>query len=469
MENVIDKKKDYWSWWCYRYWIHLSLCIAAVMTAVILIYWNEWSTPLKGLAAIAVILPVHVVEEWVFPGGFHYQYNLFTYNSKLPDRYPMSRLTDCITNLSGTVLFALLALWYAWSGDEVPAAPVMMTIGLCILEVIIHSIFGVMAWLRFRPVGKTTIYGVGSVTAYFCFGVLGVILSYSLAEYQLTATDWLYGALELLALLFFCIILPQEAAKNRDTRFIFPSAGYYERYVGVAENTRKMMDKKKDFWSWWCYRSWIKFSLCVTTLVTIAILIWWNEWSVPVKIFAAIGALIPIHVVEEWVFPGGFFYQYNTFAFRSDIPYRYPQNRLSDTITNLLATFLYVILALWYVLTGSAVPASVILMTIGFCILEVVIHSYFGIMAWLRFRSVGKTTIYGVGSVTAYFCFAPFGAILCYSLADYAITGSDWLYGIIELIVMLICVVVLPEQFTKSRDTRFVFPSAGYYERFLQK
>ncbi|MBO7601687.1 MAG: hypothetical protein J6S94_01495 [Bacteroidaceae bacterium] len=50
-----------------------------------------------------------------------------------------------------------------------------------------------------RTVGS--IYGVGSVNAYFCFGVLGVILSYSFAEYNLTATDWLYGALELIALL----------------------------------------------------------------------------------------------------------------------------------------------------------------------------------------------------------------------------------------------------------------------------
>lgn len=230
-----------------------------------------------------------------------------------------------------------------------------------------------------------------------------------------------------------------------------------------------MMDKKQDFWSWWCYRAWIKFSLCITGLVTVAILCHWNEWSTPVKVLAAIGALIPVHVVEEWVFPGGFHYQYNALAFRSDIPDRYPMCRLSDTITNLSATFLYVILALWYVLSETVVPASVILMTIGFCILEVVIHSYFGIAAWQRYRKVGKTTIYGVGSVTAYMGFGVFGVILCYSLADYTITGSDWLYGAIELIAMLVGVVVLPEQFTKSRDTKFIFPSAGYYERFIGK
>ncbi len=228
------------------------------------------------------------------------------------------------------------------------------------------------------------------------------------------------------------------------------------------------MDKKQDFCSWWCHRAWIKFSLCITGVVSVAILMYWNEWSTPIKVLAAIGALVPIHVVEEWVFPGGFHYQYNVFAFRSDQPDRYPMCRLSDTITNLLATFLYVILALWYVLNGSEVPASVILMTIGFCILEVVIHSYFGIAAWLRFCSVGKTTIYGPGSITAYLGFGVFGTILCYSLADYTITSSDWLWAAVELVTMLVCVVVLPEQFVKNRNTRFIFPSAGYYERFIK-
>lgn len=76
MKNVIDKKQDYWSWWCYRYWIHLSLCIAAVMTAVILCYWNEWSTPLKGIAAIAIILPQEATKsrdtKFIFPSAGYY-------------------------------------------------------------------------------------------------------------------------------------------------------------------------------------------------------------------------------------------------------------------------------------------------------------------------------------------------------------------------------------------------------------
>lgn len=229
-KTSLNRKEDFWSWWCYRAWILFSLCFAGVMTAIILYYWNDWSIQLKGVAAISVILPIHVVEEWVFPGGFHYQYNTFAFHSDIPDRYPMCRVSDTITNLAGTFLFAGLALWCVLKGGEVPAWMVLMTIGLCILEVLIHTYFGVMAWLRFRSVGKATIYGVGSVTAYFCFGVLGVILCYTLADLTLTSTDWLWGVVGLLVMLLGCIISPEKLTKSRDTRFVFPSAGYYDRF-----------------------------------------------------------------------------------------------------------------------------------------------------------------------------------------------------------------------------------------------
>ena len=115
----------------------------------------------------------------------------------------------------------------SWMAAPIDFVPVQFhEYGIC------HSDGEELHFVRQGKLKDFSIYGVGSVTAYFCFGVLGVILSYSLAEYQLTPTEWLYGVLELLALLFFCIILPQEATKSRDTKFIFPTAGYYERFIG---------------------------------------------------------------------------------------------------------------------------------------------------------------------------------------------------------------------------------------------
>ena len=55
------------------------------------------------IAAISVLIPLHVIEEWVFPGGFHYHYNTVM-KSKQLDRYPMSRLTDMLTNFIATIL-----------------------------------------------------------------------------------------------------------------------------------------------------------------------------------------------------------------------------------------------------------------------------------------------------------------------------------------------------------------------------
>ena len=161
-KTSLNRKEDFWSWWCYRAWILFSLCFAGVMTAIILYYWNDWSIQLKGVAAISVILPIHVVEEWVFPGGFHYQYNTFAFHSDIPDRYPMCRVSDTITNLSGTFLFAGLALW----------------------------------------------------------GVVG-----------------------LLVMLLGCIISPEKLTKSRDTRFVFPSAGYYDRFRKENGNIDKNFRK----------------------------------------------------------------------------------------------------------------------------------------------------------------------------------------------------------------------------------
>ena len=63
---------------------------------------ENWSMDLTVTAAISVLIPLHVVEEWVFPGGFHYHYNTVM-KSKQLDRYPMSRLTDMLTNFIKTL------------------------------------------------------------------------------------------------------------------------------------------------------------------------------------------------------------------------------------------------------------------------------------------------------------------------------------------------------------------------------
>lgn len=223
---------------------------------------------------------------------------------------------------------------------------------------------------------------------------------------------------------------------------------------------------KKDM-NWWCDRAWIMFGCWLTVLMTALIMIFWQNWTAELKVVAAIAALVPIHVVEEWVFPGGFHYQYNTFLYKSDQPDRYPMCRKSDMITNLGATFLYMILTCISVANGGEVSTGVIMGTIAFCILEVVIHTTFGTMAYFRFRADGKTTIYGPGSITAYLGFGVFGCILLYSIEGRVITGHDWLICAVILCIIAFVLILIPENIIKKKDNQFFFKTNGYYDRFL--
>lgn len=217
---------------------------------------------------------------------------------------------------------------------------------------------------------------------------------------------------------------------------------------------------------WWCDRAWIKFGLAITTLMSIAILWYWHEWSLELKLVAAISALIPVHVVEEWVFPGGFHYQYNS-MYKSDELDRYPMCRKSDMFTNLIITFVYAGLTMYYANTGS-VDTGILITTIIFCLLEFLVHTIFGCMMYLKFRKAGKTTIYGPGSFTAYLGFTVLGVLGIYCMEGRTATTEDWIIGIAGTLVLLAGSILVPENIIKKKGNKYFFKTAGYFERFLK-
>ena len=222
-------KKDM-NWWCDRAWIIFGCWITAVMTVLIMVFWQSWSAELKVIAAIAALIPIHVVEEWVFPGGFHFQYNTFLYKSEQPDRYPMCRKSDMITNLEATLLYIILTCICIING-EVNTGMIMGTIVFCALEVFLHTLFGSLAYFRYKSKGKTTIYGPGSLTAYLGFGVLGVILLYSMQGRTITSGDWIVCFVILAIIAFGCILIPETLIKKKDSPYFFKTNGYYDRFL----------------------------------------------------------------------------------------------------------------------------------------------------------------------------------------------------------------------------------------------
>ena len=223
--------------------------------------------------------------------------------------------------------------------------------------------------------------------------------------------------------------------------------------------------QEKTGLDWWCDRAWIKFGLIVSAVMFALILINWNNWDTTIKIFAGIAVLVPIHVVEEWVFPGGFHYQYNVGLSKSDLPNAYPMSRVQDMCTNLLATFLYIILTFLCLFNEKFITGTLI-MTIVFCGLELFMHTVMGVIMYFKLKNAGKTTIYGPGSITTYWVFVPLGVIGLYNLEVSAITSFDAIVAAV-LLAILIAMIFLPVKFSSKEDMTFAFPDAKYYERFI--
>lgn len=218
----------------------------------------------------------------------------------------------------------------------------------------------------------------------------------------------------------------------------------------------------------WCKTAWLKCSLLITALMLILILVNWNVWPLALKCVAAVAALIPVHASEEWLFPGGFAYQYNLFLNKSQYPNAYPMNRASDMVTVLGTTIMYALLVLYFSITGRTVPSGVLLGATCFSALEVSVHTYFGIRAYLKFKDQGKTTIYGTGSMTAYTGFLVLGCIMIRQIAALGISAADigWCVAILGITSVL---VFVPEAKFKDQNSPYAYSSSGYYERFLKR
>lgn len=207
-------------------WLYVTTLIAGVILGIMIISWHVWDMQTKLVAMGTILLAVHVLEEWHFPGGFHTMYNLMA-KSDIPDRYPMNQLSDMWTNLIG-ILFGCFCL-------IVGVTPLLVTMQLllCIGEVQGHLTGGVFVKKRFREKGKRTIYNPGLFTTLFGYIPLAVaiIVSY-FAQQPPTLRE------VVLAIIFAAILggiaLPgaEKLCKSKDTPYGYDwGDGYFEKYM----------------------------------------------------------------------------------------------------------------------------------------------------------------------------------------------------------------------------------------------
>lgn len=172
-----------------------------------------------------IVLVFHVWEEWVLPGGFHYIYNL---GSAFPDRYPMSQLTDMITNFGGALLgLVVLLVW----GFRTEAS---IAIGIfSLFEAVVHTIPAGKSLAVFGPAGQRLFYAPGLVTV--CLGFLpvgvGQLLTVIRSRPRPSARQWILGIAALVVLSLALVQLPEALLKDDRSPYPFENHGYYTQFI----------------------------------------------------------------------------------------------------------------------------------------------------------------------------------------------------------------------------------------------
>ena len=140
-------------------WLYVITGIAGVILGLTVSHWDVWTLQTRIYALSAALLPLHVLEEWRFPGGFHTMYNLMQGTGiAKADRYPMNQLSDMWTNFIG-VIFSCIVLLIG-----VRPLFLLMELFICAAEIFGHTSGGIFLYRRYHDRGKKTIYSPGSAT-----------------------------------------------------------------------------------------------------------------------------------------------------------------------------------------------------------------------------------------------------------------------------------------------------------------
>lgn len=208
-------------------WLYVMAAIGIVLAVRIWKNRKVWDE-INILCALAIIvLILHVLEEWVIPGGFHYSYNI-AHGSSVLSRYPMNRLTDMITNFGAVVLGCVVLK--VWKFRKSAAIAVML---FSAFEVGIHITIGIQDMQIFAPYGMNTLYSPGLITSLFGFLPICVLLAVCLfkkKENRPKIRHWIMAIVATAILSFLLINLPEDVLGSENSPYEFTDRGYYESF-----------------------------------------------------------------------------------------------------------------------------------------------------------------------------------------------------------------------------------------------
>lgn len=212
------------AWLCI--WLYVMLGIGVFLVVKVWKNRKTWDIVNILCTLAVVVLVLHVVEEWVLPGGLHYSYN-FTHGSTDLARYPMNRLTDMITNFGGVILGCIVLKF--WGFGKTAGIAVML---FSAFETVIHVVIGINSLNTFGKYGMQFLYSPGLVTSLFGFLPITVGLAIYLFKKANRASlrQWITAVVVMFGFCFLLINLPEMILGDENSPYTFTDRGYYEKF-----------------------------------------------------------------------------------------------------------------------------------------------------------------------------------------------------------------------------------------------
>lgn len=218
-------------------WLYVMTAIGILLGFFVWKNRKTWSTLNIFCTLAIIVLILHVIEEWVLPGGLHYSYNI-AHGSTLLSKYPMNRLTDMITNFGAVVVGCIvLKIW----GFRKPAGIAIMMFSA--FELVIHLTIGIQDMQIFKTYGMNTLYSPGLITSLFGFLPICIGLAIHLFKEKGNRPNlkqWILAIVATVILSFLLINLPEAVLGKKNNPYEFTNRGYYEPFGEQYEHDNGM-------------------------------------------------------------------------------------------------------------------------------------------------------------------------------------------------------------------------------------
>ena len=220
--------------WILAVWLYISAGIAGAAAFYVFYKRKSLSVPCKICGVFVVFLVFHMIEEYVYPAGFQYIFNVVS-GSTDPMAYPLNELSCMVTNFVAVLFFAFLL----WKLSE--KIWVTLTIAIFgIAQVIVHMILGIASFELYRQSGQILPYSPGLFNSVFfllplsvyCFVYLVKNKSLSLKHAGASLKEIGIAILAVIIIVGGLIIIPMQTLGNDPaTIFTFSGNGYYDLFL----------------------------------------------------------------------------------------------------------------------------------------------------------------------------------------------------------------------------------------------